>query len=233
MRRFSEKSRRAFTLVELLAVIGIIAVMATVIGVSLGGGNATTSLGSSQRIAAGIFQSARSIAVLKQTKTRVLIYGSNGADTDAAKYLRFMQVIYYTGTEMVDDGSGTPTPQDIWVAANAGTYLPQGVYYYPQRSDFTDSQVVVESDNTGTTAVTFRPTETSTVRVRMNAYVFQFDSNGLFSNMANNKVVFAAGSVGGYAGDIPELVFDNPYAVTGFYIRRTGSVSLAEYNDLD
>ena len=212
---------RAFTLVELLAVIGIIAVMATVIGVSLGGGNNTASLGTSQRIAAGIFQSARSNAVLKQTETKVLIYGDNGGDTDPGKYLRFMQVVYKN-----DDGD--------WVAANTGTYLPQGVYYIPDGGVAgADSVLTVESDSTGTFNDNVKPNENSTADIGFTAYEYSFDSNGLSSD-PGNKVVFAAGRVAGPpANGMPSLAFENQFAVLGFYLRRTGSVSLADYDDLD
>ncbi|MDP0495630.1 MAG: type II secretion system protein [Verrucomicrobiota bacterium JB024] len=234
MRNRSASPRRAFTLVELLAVIGIIAVMATVIGVSLTGGNATASLGTSQRVGASIFQSARSIAVLKQTPTRVLIYSNNGADTDSGKSLRFMQVVYQNPDSQAEQ----------WIAANTGTYLPQGVYFIPGNINTyilngagnNELDASGYSDGYDNGNVTVYPNEDAANDNRGDitfpAYYYEFDSNGLSDN-PGAKIVFGAGRVAAPpANGIPQLAFENRLAVMGFYLRRLGNVSLAEYDNL-
>lgn len=222
--------RKGFTLVELLAVIAIIGVMAAVIGLSLGGGSATAALGTSQRIAASIFESAHRNAALKYTKTRVLIYADQGgvAATDTGKYLRFMQVIY--------ENKDVPGQ---WIAANQGTYLPAGVYYIPNGgaagSTMPSGGGMPTSDTSASIAPslqTFYATENATTPISFNAYAYDFNAKGQSLN-PGVKVVFAAGSMLNPTVNPPSLSFDNAFATAGFHIRRLGNVILADGDELN
>jgi hypothetical protein len=131
-----------------------------------------------------------------------------------------------------------------WIAANTGTYLPQGVYFIPANigtyiatggnnnalntatysDDYTVGNVTVypneDAANDGRGSITFP------------AYYYEFDSNGLSDN-PGAKITFAAGRVAAPpVNKMPQLSFDNPNAVMGFYLRRLGHVSLAEYDNL-
>ena len=112
-------SRRVgFTLVELLAVIGLITLIAGAFGYALltiGAG----SVEGAQRLAAGVFSAARQQAVLRGNDTRVVIHAD---PNDPDRYLRQMGVVY----NVSEFGE---SPQ--WVAATPGEVLPGGVYFVP------------------------------------------------------------------------------------------------------
>lgn len=205
-------------MVELLAVIGIISIMAVMIGVALSGGGQAVALGNGQRVAASIFQSARSVAVLRQTQTRVIIYADQGSSTDPRKFLRYMGVVYEE-----------PLGSDNWVPVNTGTYLPEGVFFIPETipSGLDASEAggsLMRSSVNDTFSVSF-PTTGQTADA---FYYYQFDSNGMSDNPGGTFVI----NGGRMASDFPvEVAIENPFLVAGFAIRRMGSVTL--FNDWD
>jgi prepilin-type N-terminal cleavage/methylation domain-containing protein len=127
------KSKRAFTLVELLVVISIILLASSVIFLGTGGGEGA-KLSSAQRIVSGIAQGARGQAILKNTETRLIIHND---PSDPEKYLRYFGIVYY-GDELDAAGNVVNTG---WLAATQGTYLPEGIYFsepLSQSNDFGD-----------------------------------------------------------------------------------------------
>lgn len=123
------QKKRAFTLVELLVVISIILIASSVIFMGGNGGDGA-KLTSSQRIVSGIAQGARGQAILKNAKTRLIIYSDNNttADANVDKMLRFFGIVYW-GTDK--DGI------EGWLAATQGTYLPEGIYLNPDGAPMT------------------------------------------------------------------------------------------------
>lgn len=115
------KSKRAFTLVELLVVISIILIASSVIFLGSGGGDGA-KLSSSQRIVSGIAQGARGQAILKNAETRLIIHND---PSDPEKYLRYFGIVYWG-----EDSGGV----EGWLAATQGTYLPEGIYFSEELS---------------------------------------------------------------------------------------------------
>jgi prepilin-type N-terminal cleavage/methylation domain-containing protein len=141
--------KHAFTLVELLVVVALIGILATVIGFSMVGGSKGQALDSAQRNLLFMIQAAKTTAQLEKTRARFIIFAednqvaaTNGlAPMINPKILRFYGVIYAASDDpTVKAGvmTGQPTlvyqqtaPYHIWLAANQGAMLPDDIYFLP------------------------------------------------------------------------------------------------------
>lgn len=115
--------RQAFTLVELLIVIGLIALLLGAVGLSLSGPGVTT-LATAQNTLAGLVATARAQAAVKQKDTLVLIYGTRPPIGDVEKYLRYIRIV------IAPDSSPT-TSTTIWEPIGSPVLLPNGVCVVP------------------------------------------------------------------------------------------------------
>ena len=118
--RFHSEYRKAFTLVELMAVVGIIALLA-VVGVPAIKG-LTGSGGRKQALAQvlGAFEVARNTAISSGTNAAVIFPDNTFASGDAYKY-RSMAVVVYNPTNTTSPA----TMVGPWIV------LPQGVAFFP------------------------------------------------------------------------------------------------------
>ena len=121
MNRDCHKS--AFTLIELLVVISIILIATSVLFIAGGGGGDGVKLSSSQRIVSSIAQGARGQAILKNAKTRLIIYSDSQSNEDDEKKLRYFGIVY------ADPNDPNQTSPTSWIASTQGTYLPEGIYF--------------------------------------------------------------------------------------------------------
>jgi prepilin-type N-terminal cleavage/methylation domain-containing protein len=115
-----------FTMVELLVVVGVIAVLISIVGISFRGGDKTISLGTGQRMLIGTLTSARGYAASHNTEVRLLIMN----DPNDAGYLRTLRLV-----SRKSDGSNN------WEAVDAETFLPEEVYFIPQTEGNTDAAI--------------------------------------------------------------------------------------------
>lgn len=137
-------NRNAFTIIELLVVVGVMTLFLAIIGVALSSGDGSVATQGGQRTLTTMISSARSQAVVNQTNTRLIIHadpptaGSMG-DPRREKYLRFMAVLV---REIDDDGN------DGWRELNDGVSLPRGVYVVPpaQLNGVTTPAEVISAD---------------------------------------------------------------------------------------
>ena len=122
VRRASASVRtRAFTLLELLIVVGLIGVL--VGGVSLALGDSSgRSLATAQQQLASLVGQARANAAIGQTETRLLFYGNPPPVGDATRFLRQVQL-----ARAVTPGSATTT----WEPIGPALTLPRGIYLVP------------------------------------------------------------------------------------------------------
>lgn len=240
MRNSQGHLRRGFSLVELLAVITIIAIMAAVIGVAIKP-NEGASLRSAQSAATSMFQAARTVASMRRTEARVIIYKDGAGEDREQKFLRYMGVVYW-GDRTPNNGSDNFE----WIPANSGMYLPSGVYYIPDGSVGT---MVVQGDEVAEEIQVSDEAPTANIRFPVTTgdadewYYYSFDDSGSArstmdasgnnDSFAGRAVVFASGDLDPTAGE-PRVVVNNEFSTAGFVIRRIGGVlALNEYDQVD
>ncbi|MEY2880827.1 MAG: hypothetical protein RLZZ15_3207 [Verrucomicrobiota bacterium] len=234
-------ARRAFTLVELLAVCGLIAVLVLTTGVALSGrGGEGAALANAQNILSGVVASARAQAALHQTSARVLVYAQQPPAGDAYKYLRYLQVVRQ---------ETTPQGTSIWVAAGDPVLLPAPVCIVPP------TPVPASHLNTGVTwnnnAATgpvsvFSPTILTNFSVNGQsivpgpgrpaagqifggagggrAYYLEFAADGtVSSNTTATPTKIALTTAVLAPSTLPK--FNNANGVRGIFVRKTGAIS--------
>ena len=110
-----------FTLIEVLTVIAIISILMTAGAIGLG--NLTAGKGTSSAIATceSLFEEARTIAISKRCKARVLIDIDDPANTN---YLRRVVISH---EKINPDGSVDTTGE--WVISSRGYTMPSGTFF--------------------------------------------------------------------------------------------------------
>ncbi len=199
--------RGGFTLIELLAVIALIVLASSILFVA-GNGGSGAALDNAKRIVAGIASGARGQAILKNTRTRLIIYSDKGSERDDEKYRRFFGIVY--------EDKENP---DQWIAATQGTYLPGGIYFDADLSD---------------AATGFRleyPRSVSKAAGSGDEFsYYEFSSNGNMStgtiNFTNTRLIIRAASLQPSDGELDIVVSeDQEYTVTGLIFRRAGTTT--------
>lgn len=203
---------RGFTLIELLVVIGLIVLLAGVLSFSLRDPGGTVGVSSGVRISASMVTSARQQAILKSQPARVII-ATEAQDSD--KRLRYMGVVYRN-----------PENENEWIAANDGTYLPNGVYFDEERSQRFD-----------TMNIEFPRARPQTLSGGEEWFYYEFKSSGLLEDaFLGARFVINAGRVIDADGNIA-LSGTSEYAedsdsqapnIGGFVIHKMGTISVAQ-----
>lgn len=212
------RTAQAFTLLELLVVVGLIALLAAGFGIALGdtGGNA---LASAQSTLATMVGSARAQAAVHQTEAVLAIYGTRPPTGDPDKFLRLLQV-FRNNTP----GAARPT----WVAAGSPAMLPRGVYVVPPSTAGLLAGGVTWPSNPplvstlrGPIALT-QPAGTP-FGTGATAFVVDFAADGTIAQVGalpHSRLVVASAA---RATVLPQ--FNNNAAVRGLILRPTGAVT--------
>ncbi|MGB0408841.1 MAG: pilus assembly FimT family protein [Opitutales bacterium] len=210
---FRSKRTAAFTLIELLVVISIILLASSIIFIGGSGGDGA-KLSTAQRIVSGIAKGARGQALLKNAKSRLIIYSDAAANRDDEKKLRYFGVIY----------EDTENPGQ-WLAGTQGTYLPEGIYFDPDGAPSAGSN----SWTKATTNIEY-PRRSSQSVGGPEYYYYEFNSNGtVASGFENNWLVLRAGSLkpddsGSLAVNFTEA--DKLNLKSALIFRRVGTTSV-------
>ena len=212
----SPKQCSAFTLIELLVVISIILIASSIIFIG-GGGGGGAALSSSQRIVSGVAQGARGQAILKNAKTRLIIYTDGATNADEEKKLRFFGIVY-EDTETA--------PGNDWKAATQGTYLPEGIYF----NEALSSSNGWSSANTMT--INYPRKTTQVEGTGDEFYYYEFNSNGTIGDtFANTWLVLQGGTLKPNAGGTLEVDFAedaNQGLKAALIFRRAGTTTLVK-----
>lgn len=205
-----------FTLVELLVVIGLIALLAGSLGLALSD-TGTTSLTTAQNTLATLVGTVRAQAAVKQTEARLLVYATRPPTGDAEKYLRHLRVV-------IPVTPGSTGPGASWTAIGSPVSLPRGTYVVPALTNGLIATGVIWPTSPAPIS-TLLPAARYTVvgdtatTATDTYFALEFSANGTVLPGSAKLAVATAAS----ANNLP--VFNNAGTVRGLLIRSSGAVT--------
>tara|TARA_B100000963_G_scaffold236338_1_gene206583 strand:- start:2668 stop:3453 length:786 start_codon:yes stop_codon:yes gene_type:complete len=214
--------RAGFTLVEIMAVMMVIAILLSVAAVGIQNidrGQATTSALS---VTEALFDEARSAAVGRGTRARLLIHKElNDSEViDRERYLSYMCVaVESTNREGDVEGAG-------WEVITRGTKLPSGVYFSPEESERAAESIGVGKP--GTMRIDLPGKDSSGADSFKECYYFEFNPEGVCIDGENAGFDPGAAVIlisGTRPRDVeePKLMKNNK---VGFVVWRNGRTSI-------
>lgn len=117
------RAAQAFTLIELLIVVGLIALLVGAVGLALGG-TGSTALATAQNSLASMVGTARAQAALKQTEARLLIYATRPPIGESDKFYRYLRVV-------IAETPGSTGAGARWTPVGSPVLLPSGISVVP------------------------------------------------------------------------------------------------------
>ena len=213
----SQRSQPAFTLIELLTVIGIVTLMAGGLGLALRDGSPAVGLKAAQSAVARVVDVARGQAALQQNRVTLVVR----ADPVDDRFLRSISIVVET-----EPDSGQ------WRATGDETVLPKGVYLVPAAGTVSGVEFAVA----GNRAAPWPPARQSSFQAAPEGsiqpepdypagsylrMVTPLTASGLAGNGGGDKLVVASArrTAGG-------VIFDRPEQVCGVVISAYGVTAL-------
>lgn len=198
-----------FTLVEVLTVIAIISVLMTAGAIGLG--NLTAGKGTSSAIATceSLFEEARTIAVSKRCKARVLI------DIDDPENDNYLRRVVVAHEKIEDDGT---VDEGNWVLSSRGYTMPTGTFFSREFSQRDPSGRIDEERMTLTGQTGNKLSEYSGKEYA----VYEFNREGIFSEPGASFIIGAG--IRPQKGE-PRTTAGAERDFAGFVIWRNGRTS--------
>ena len=228
-----KRMRRAFTLIEVLVVLGIIALMASGITM-LSMRDSTQGIDSARHSMMTAFYMARTTAISKRTPTMVII----NKGSDITLRLRQVGVIYRIERENAYVG---------WAALDEGFVMPEGVFFVPPEGDFSSfvklGKDVKQEEIFYSTFNDIYSGSNSQISIKEfpsrnpqpistgsgDWYCYQFSPEGLSMN-PGALVTLAMGR----QNNAGIFTIDNPMRQIGFIIRKLGhKVPFSGYDEME
>jgi len=125
----------AFTLIEMLVVIGVIAIFIGTIGLSIGGGNKGVAMQNAQGTLLSSLSGARAKAALYQTTAAIFV----NASPDGSGFMHELRIA------ILVDHDNNPTTPSVWVAKGDVIAFSDGIYLVPPASAFPPTIITYES----------------------------------------------------------------------------------------
>lgn len=205
-------ARGGFSLIEVVAVLVIVAVLTGVFGTALTGNRETVALQAAQRNFAGLLTAARSQARMHSVPTRVVI--DNDPQSDA--YLRRAWIVREAGEFEVDGRNETN-----WESIGSGSRFRRGARLVPP-DDGAPPEMFADYDDPG-------KRKSNGVRAEMfidgeerSVVFFGFTSRGARSGInSTSRIVFAPARV-----TVDGPVFENSERALGMHLREYGTVTI-------
>lgn len=199
--------RSAFTLVELLVVIGVIGALAAGVGLLLRGNNPGTALRSAQSTLASALSSARGQAALNQANAMLIVQ----ADPAVENFLRSVRVV-------VSTSSG-------WKEVGGEIILPEGVFVVPHNATTTTL-----SDSSANRLSTFFTTSAPVTGLSMTTNFLQsreISPLGAMGSGVGGRILVAPGRQTGANA----FTIDNTSAVRGLIVSNYGVATLVNESE--
>ena len=125
----SRRRPAAFTLVEMMVVVAIIAIMLAVAGAFMKPSDASRAIHAATREMQTLVESARMRAMSSGNQTALLIY--NKSD-DVERYLNFVMVVERRQQKAESASGGDDEGTWEWVPVGNGSHLAKGAFYWPK-----------------------------------------------------------------------------------------------------
>lgn len=199
--------RAGFTLVEILTVIAIISILMAAGAIGIGNLNAGKGVTSAVATCEALFEEARTIAVSKRAKARVMVY-ADPSDKKSENYLRRVVVVH---EKIKQDGS---VDEGNWVLASRGYDMPKGTFFSMEFSALKGGGKIREA--------TLGGADVKTDYQGKYAY-YEFNGEGIFEDAGSSFVV--GSGVRPNNGD-PKTTKGASKDFGGFVIWRNGRTSV-------
>ena len=217
---------RAFTLLELLVVIGLIAALSLALLSGLGGGGTSAALQSAQATLANLVSAARTKAQAGGGSTRVLINIDPASTAEPTRFLRYVAIqVQVAGAWQPVPAVEIYLPESIYVLPGNLAVIPAGLFSTSTATPWT------KTDNSPLRSTALRANQVLSLTINSTVpeqwVSVNFASAG--TTAQSGDIILAAGhrrAPGSFAeGDSP-VVLENPETVRGLTLSSYGLPAL-------